>query len=81
MFVSGPSVQPAIVGGSLLRESLGFRSGEAFRLAARQGRIPVRLFKIPGRRGWFANEADVLAWQGRVTRQDEPSGLARPIAR
>lgn len=66
--------RPRILGGEVLRNALGFRSGEAFRLAARQGRIPVQLFKVPGRRGWFARERDVSAWQAQVSASGRPQG-------
>ncbi len=53
---------PPLLGGKRLRGLLGFESGEAFRAAIRTGRVPVALFKIPGRKGWFAQSDDVSAW-------------------
>lgn len=51
-----------LLGGAQLRSALGFRSGEAFRAAARGGRLPVAVMKIQGRRGWFAKTEEVSAW-------------------
>lgn len=45
-----------------LRKALGFSSAEAFRTAVHSGRLPVPVFKIPGRQGWFARSTDVAAW-------------------
>lgn len=52
-----------LVGGEQLRSALGFRTGEAFRAAVRTGRVPVKLLKIEGRRGWFARVSEVTEWQ------------------
>ena len=58
-----------LVGGEALRAALGFRSGEAFRVAVRTGRMPVQLFKIAGRRGWFARANDLWDWHERLSVQ------------
>jgi transcriptional regulator with XRE-family HTH domain len=57
------SVTDVVIGGVALAGSLLFPTGNAFREAKRRGAIPVPLFKVPGRRGWFARQEDVLAWQ------------------
>lgn len=61
---------PALVSGPELRRRLGFRSGEAFRNAVRQGRVPVPVLKLPGRRGWFARTADLERWRARLEGQE-----------
>ncbi len=41
-----------LLGGASLREALGFHTGEAFRAAARNGRLPIKLVKkTPGKCG------------------------------
>lgn len=39
-----------------------FRSVDALRQARRDGRLSVPMFKIDGRRGWFASTSVVAAW-------------------
>jgi hypothetical protein len=56
-----------LLGGEQLRSALGFRTGEAFRAAARAGRVPVKLLKIEGRRGWFARVNEVSEWQAALS--------------
>jgi len=41
---------------------LGYRSAEALRQARLANRLPVRMFKIDDRRGWFAATAVVARW-------------------
>jgi hypothetical protein len=55
-----------LLGGAALREALGFRTGEAFRAAARGGRLPIMLVKIEGRRGWFASASEVRNWRAGI---------------
>ncbi len=55
-----------LLGGTALREALGFRTGEAFRAAARGGRLPIMLVKIEGRRGWFASAREVRNWRAGI---------------
>lgn len=45
-----------------LREALGYRTQSAFDRAVKRGQIRVRIFRIPGRKGWFALAADVAVW-------------------
>ncbi len=56
------SPESVLLSGKALRVALGFDSAEAFRRAVRTGRIPVRLFKIAGRQGWFAKTHEVATW-------------------
>jgi hypothetical protein len=41
---------------------MGFRSGEALSKARQAGRLPIEMFQLPGRRGWFAATHVVKAW-------------------
>lgn len=42
--------------------ALGFPSTEALAKARLAGRLPFKMFKIPGRRGWFASTDSVEVW-------------------
>lgn len=48
-----------------LRTLLGIEE-RTFRRAAHAQRLPIRVFRIPGRRGWFARTRDLAAWLGAV---------------
>lgn len=41
---------------------MGFPSSEALTKARQTGRLPIPMFQIPGRRGWFAATHLVKAW-------------------
>lgn len=41
---------------------LGFKSTDALRQARLREKLPVPMFTIEGRRGWFASTAVVAAW-------------------
>jgi len=41
---------------------LGFRSTDALRQARIRQRLPVPMFAIQGRRGWFASTSAVAEW-------------------
>lgn len=41
---------------------LGYPTPSAFRQAVARGTVPVPIFKIPTRRGWFALASDVATW-------------------
>ena len=51
-----------IVSGKVLWEALGFRSASAFRQAKVEGRLGIKVFKIPKRRGNFAYAEEVATW-------------------
>jgi hypothetical protein len=72
--VAGAQDDSELLQGEVLRAALGFRSGEAFRAAIRAKRVPVKLVKLPGRRGWFARAGDVAHWKASVARAFEQSG-------
>ncbi len=41
---------------------LGFASTGALAKARQAGRLPIEMFQVPGRRGWFAATPVVRAW-------------------
>jgi hypothetical protein len=43
-------------------KAMGFKSPDALRQARRDGRLPISMFRIPGRRGWFAATQAVIEW-------------------
>lgn len=43
-------------------KALGFRSVDALRQARQRGRLPITMFRLPDRRGWFAATLTVAAW-------------------
>lgn len=51
-----------IIGGRDLYKALGFRSHASFRLANEQMKIPIAVYQLPGRRGWFARTGDLAFW-------------------
>lgn len=60
-----------LIGGRDLVRSLGFRTQAAFDKARREQRLPIRVFRIEGRRGRFALTLDVAQWL--VARTDNQS--------
>lgn len=71
----------AVIGGRNLRTLLGFRSSTAFGQAVCRGDIPIRFFKLPRRRGYFALVTEIAAWLqatwARSTGPGRPTG-SRP---
>ena len=41
---------------------LGYTSTNALAKARQTGRLPIAMFQVPGRRGWFAATSDIRAW-------------------
>lgn len=41
---------------------MGFPTREALGKARASGRLEIEMFRLPGRRGWFAATRDVRAW-------------------
>ena len=48
--------------GEPLRKCLGYRSDRGFRRSVSAGSCPVPVFKIPGRKGWFARTRAIQEW-------------------
>lgn len=51
-----------ILGASDTARLLGFRTTEALTRARISGRLPIPMFRVPGRRGWFAATQDIKVW-------------------
>lgn len=51
-----------LIGGADLARVAGFRTADAFKTAAKRGRVGFKVFPIKGRQGRFARTADVAAW-------------------
>jgi hypothetical protein len=51
---------------SVAAKLLGFRSTDALRQARIRKRLPIPMFTIEGRRGWFASTEIVAAWLERT---------------
>lgn len=66
------------MGGTELERLLGFTNNAAFRQALRRGRLPVRVFPLPDRRGKFAFTAEIAAWQKAIRESlvDQEAGPA-----
>jgi hypothetical protein len=58
-----------MVGGKDLYLALGFKSYGAFRLANERNEIPIKIFKIPKRRDWYALTSDLAQWQLSLTQK------------
>lgn len=71
----------AIVGGARLTRALGYPTQAAFRQAVARGRVPVRVFTIPGRRGKFAQVQDIAAWVHQVASGCHGAPETRRLAR
>lgn len=52
----------AEIGGADLRRLLGYRTPDAFRKAVARGKIPVRTYLHPLRRGRFASARVLAEW-------------------
>ncbi|QNK03471.1 hypothetical protein [Dyella telluris] len=46
---------------------MGFGSTDALRFARAAGRLPIQMFLVEGRRGWFASAEDVATWLDKTT--------------
>lgn len=51
-----------IMGGQDLYSALGFKTYAAFHRCHLQGDLGVHIFKLPGRRGWYAFTTDIANW-------------------
>lgn len=54
---------------------MGFPTSEALTKARQTGRLPIPMFRIPGRRGWFTATHVVKAWlEQTLAAQDGTTG-------
>lgn len=51
-----------ILSGQDLYSALGYKTYPAFYRSQQHGELGVHVFKLPGRRGWFALTVDVAKW-------------------
>ena len=69
----------AVIGGRDLRTLLGFRSTTAFGQSVRRGDMPIRFFKLPRRRGYFALATEIAAWsQASAAKSVAPADSPHP---
>lgn len=60
-----------MIGGGDLYLALGFKSYGAFRLANERKEIPIKVFKIPKRRDWYALTTDLAQWLTTLTQHSD----------
>lgn len=48
---------------------LGFPSTDALRVARKRGQVPIPMFHVEGRSGWFSASRDVASWLDEMTSQ------------
>lgn len=51
-----------VVGSKDISRILGYASPDAFRKARSRKTIPIRVFRLPGRRGYFASTSEIAHW-------------------
>lgn len=52
---------PVLTGAETARV-MGYPTTDALYKARQAGRLPIEMFRLPGRRGWFAATPSVKAW-------------------
>lgn len=55
-----------VIGGKDLWKSLGYKTFSAFSRAIAKNTIAINVFRIEGRRGWFALTEDLTNWLSRL---------------
>lgn len=71
-----------LMDGRALTALFKFSSSRSFRRSAAKGLLPVSVFRMPGRRGWFARTRDVAAWLAAAGASSElrtAAQVAEPI--
>ena len=53
-----------------------FGSARSFRRAASRGQIPIPVFRLAGRHGWFARLSDAQQWLQTAHRPERQTSLA-----
>lgn len=56
-----------ILSAAATAKAMGFGSTDALRFARAGGRLPIKMFLVEGRRGWFAAAEDVAKWLDETT--------------
>jgi len=70
-----------ILSASATARVLGFSSTDALRLARCRGRLPISMFQVDGRRGWFASTRDVARWLDQTTNATKTSKAKSALAK
>lgn len=55
-----------LMSGATLLAALGYPSPAALRQARRRGNVPVPMFNLPGRRGYFCLTREVADWLAKA---------------
>lgn len=58
-----------LLSASVVAKLLGFKNPDGLRQARYRQRLPVPMFTIEGRRGWYASTETVAAWIDRTVSQ------------
>lgn len=66
-----------VLSGAETARLLGFPTTEALYKARQAGRLPIDMFRLPGRRGWFASTPAVREWLQAVISDTSPSSVAK----
>lgn len=67
---------PTLTGNDLY-VALGFKTYAAFYRVFCRGELGVRVFKLPGRRGWFASTLEVADWLMQQPNAHSPSSTGK----
>jgi hypothetical protein len=65
-----------VLSGAETARLLGFPTTEALYKARQAGRLPISMFRLPGRRGWFASTPAVREWLQAVISNTSTSSSA-----
>lgn len=57
----------SILSAATTAKLMGFKSVDALRQARRAKRLPITMFEVEGRRGWFSSARDVAQWLEKTT--------------
>lgn len=60
-----------LMSGKELWCALGFENSQSFRKARHQGRLGVKVFSIPKRRGTYAHTKDVATWIENLNKENK----------
>lgn len=69
----------AEIGGADLRTLLGYKTAESFRKAVQRGKIPVRTYLHPLRRGRFASARVLAEWMESLEHAGQEDHSRKPV--
>lgn len=58
------------LGGNDLYTALGFNTYAAFHRSRLRGELGVHVFKLPGRKGWFAFTDEIAGWLEKQSKRE-----------